>query len=241
MRIFIVVLMCLGLSMNCFADSIDLPAVKAGDNWTYLTTNEIGANGWSQSNDKITVSRVTATSIYYTMQQAGSTRPPKEVVAGIDWSRLRDVNGKEMTVNQPLSFPLSTGKTWTVEYTEQHPNKVHKFEHWNSKATVIGYETVKVPAGKFNALKIEMEGQWSAELEPSQTVIQGAQTTQNSTTMVTQAQKIGATPVTGRLYKAFWYAPKIKRWVKSIEEYYGNNGVRSERHTGELESFIFAK
>jgi hypothetical protein len=43
--------------------------------------------------------------------------------------------------------------------------------------------------------------------------------------------------VTGRLYKAFWYAPEVKRWVKSVEEYYSNGGVRNERYTQELESF----
>jgi hypothetical protein len=26
-------------------------------------------------------------------------------------------------------------------------------------------------------------------------------------------------------------------WVKSVEEYYGSGGVRTERYTGELESF----
>jgi hypothetical protein len=30
------------------------------------------------------------------------------------------------------------------------------------------------------------------------------------------------------------------RWVKSVEEYYGNRGVRSESYTSELESFKLA-
>jgi hypothetical protein len=42
---------------------------------------------------------------------------------------------------------------------------------------------------------------------------------------------------TGRTYKAFWYAPEVKRWVKSVEEYYGSGGVRNESYTTELESF----
>ena len=51
-----------------------------------------------------------------------------------------------------------------------------------------------------------------------------------------------ASPVvaTGRLYKAFWYVPEIGRWVKSDEEYYGSNGVRTQRFTSELESFKHA-
>jgi hypothetical protein len=35
--------------------------------------------------------------------------------------------------------------------------------------------------------------------------------------------------------------PEVKRWVKSVEEYYGSGGVRNERYTGELESFKLAE
>jgi len=186
------------------------------------------------------VSRVTSSSIYFSSKQSGSTQPPRDLIAGLDWRRIRDVNGKETTVNQPLAFPLAPGNSWDVEYTEQHPNKVHKFEQWQATFKAIGYETVDVPAGKFNALKIEAEGHWTAELEPSQTVVQGAQTAESNTTMVTEVKKTTAIPINGRTYKAFWYAPEVKRWVKSVEEYYGNGGVRNERYTGEMESFKLA-
>jgi hypothetical protein len=105
------------------------------------------------------------------------------------------------------------------------------------KYTVIGFETIEVPAGKFNALKVEAEGQWIAELEPMQTVVQGAQTSADATSMVTQAQRTRSEPVSGRTYKAFWYAPEVKRWVKSVEEYYNAGGARNERYTEELESY----
>ena len=36
----------------------------------------------------------------------------------------------------------------------------------------------------------------------------------------------------GYRYKAFWYVPEVGRWAKSVEEYYGSNGVRNERYTG---------
>ena len=71
-----------------------------------------------------------------------------------------------------------------------------------------------------------------------QTLKDGLQRTQQGdTAMITHAQKTGPVQVTGRTYKAFWYVPEIGRWVKSVEEYYGSNGVRNERYTGELESF----
>jgi len=213
------------------------PAVHAGDTWTYRLTREKASSGWSQSRDETTVSRVTSSSIYYTVKASGSTQAPKELFSGLDWSRSRDVNGKETIVNRPFSFPLTVGKTWNVDYTEQHPNKAHKSENWTSKFTVVGYETVEVPAGKFNALKIEAEGHWTAEIEPTQSVVQGANSTAEGTSMTTEVQKAREGAATGRTYKAFWYVPEVKRWVKSVEEYYGAGGVRNESYVGELESF----
>ena len=213
------------------------PAVKAGDTWTYRTTTEKGPSGWNQSRDELVVSRVTSSSIYYSSKPSGSTQAAKDSFSGIDWSRARDVNGKDTVVNRPLVFPLVAGKSWEIEYTEQHPNKAHKFEHWVHKYTVVGFETVEVPAGTFKAIKVEEEGHWNAELEPTQTVVQGAEMKPEGTTMVTQTQQTRNEPTSGRTYKAFWYVPEVKRWVKSVEEYYSSGGVRSERFTNELESF----
>ncbi|HLZ99284.1 MAG TPA: hypothetical protein VKP66_15210 [Steroidobacteraceae bacterium] len=70
-------------------------------------------------------------------------------------------------------------------------------------------------------------------LEPDQTV---AQSNADGTSMSTQVQNIKEKTVTGRTYKAFWYVPEVKRWVRSVEEYYGNGGVRNER-PAKLESF----
>jgi hypothetical protein len=236
------------MSLSCCAaaaaavpQSLSAPAVKAGDTWTYRQTTEKATSGWSQSRDETTVTRVTSSTIYYTVKPSGSTQPAKELFAGLDWSRARDINGTETIINKPLAFPLTVGKAWEVHYVEQHPtNKVHKSEEWLHKFAVVGFEAVEVPAGKFNALKVEEEGHWTAELEPTQTVVQGARSNAEGTSMTTQLQKTSETTVSGRTYKAFWYVPEIKRWVKSVEEYYGNGGVRSESYTSELESFKLA-
>jgi hypothetical protein len=220
--------------------SLNGPAVKPGDTWTYRITTEKGTSGWTQSRDETTVSRVTSSTIYYTVKPSGSTQPAREVFSGLDWSRARDINGKETIINQPLSFPLTVGKTWEVRYIEQHPNKAHKSEEWLHKFVVVGFESVEVPAGKFNALKVEEEGHWTAELEPTQTVVQGAQSSAEGTSLTTQLQKTQEQTLSGRTYKAFWYVPEVKRWVKSVEEYYGHGGVRNESYTSELESFKLA-
>jgi hypothetical protein len=231
----------MGLSLYSSAwskeEALDRPLVVAGDSWTYRTTTEKGPAGWNQTHDEITVTRVTPARIFLSVKASGSTQPPKEIFVGNDWSRSRDVNGKETVVNRPFSFPLTQGRSWDVVYTEANPNKAHKSEKFDNHFTVAGFETVEVPAGKFRALKIESEGSWEAELAPGQTVVQGASVGQSGTTMVTQVQKTTSRETTGRTYKAFWYVPEVKRWVKSVEEYYSNAGVRNERYTQELESF----
>jgi hypothetical protein len=239
-RIVLVRLLCsvsLLYAATAAAQSIDRPEVRAGDTWVYRTTEEKGASGWNQTRDELTVTRVTGSAIYFNVRPSGSTQAPKEVFLGKDWSRMRDVNGKETLVAQPMQFPLSPGKSWTVRFTEENPNKGFRTETWDDKYSVVGYEDIEVPGGKYRALKIEAEGRWSGTLAPAETVVQGADARESGTTMATQVQKTTAREVSGRLYKAFWYVPEVKRWVKSVEEDYSNGGVRNARRTMELESY----
>jgi hypothetical protein len=128
MRTFILAPFIVGAAMSVSAQTVNAPIVKAGDTWTYKMTTETGASGWNQTRDDTTVSRVTSSTIYYTVKASGSTQPPKELFAGLDWSRARDIDGKETVVNKPFSFPLTMGKAWEVHYTEPHPNKAHRSE-----------------------------------------------------------------------------------------------------------------
>ncbi|MGG1944495.1 hypothetical protein AB1286_06760 [Trinickia sp. NRRL B-1857] len=181
--------------------------------------------------------RVTDSHVYFVAKQAGSTQNGNEAITGADWSRIRELNGTDVVVNRPLAFPLEIGKSWAVQYTEPHPNPKLSSATWTTKYKIVGYEDVQVPAGKFHALKIEAEGDWHAQLAPSNSVVQAAQTVSNATTLVTQTQRVTAETAAGHTYKAFWYVPEVGRWVKSIEEIYGSNGTRTERATTELESY----
>ena len=237
MKAVVLQLLLVTAAVGAPSETVNPPAIKPGDTWTYRVTTEMSTSGWNQTRDETVVSRVTSTSIYYTVRPTGSTLPAKEMFSGLDWSRSRDIGGEQTVINRPLSFPLSMGKSWQVEYTEQHPTKLHKSEKWNTKCTVLGHESVDVPAGTFDTVKVECEGTWTAEMEPTVTVAQSAQTNAGGTTMATQANRVSAGEHSGRVYKAFWYVPSVKRWVKSVEEYYSSGGVRTESHVGELESF----
>ena len=240
MKTYFLALLALTPAAMAAAQSIDQPAIASGDRWIYRQTTEKG-QGWNQTSEEMQVTRVTASSLYITTKTAGSTLASRDIVVGRDWSRVRDVNGKETTINQPLSFPLTPGKSWDLSYEEKKPNAAHKLERFENRFVVVGYEDVSVPAGKFRALKIESEGVWHAVIEPAQTVTQGAQSNSNSTTLVSETQKVAEREVSGKTYKAFWYVPEVERWVKSVEEYYSTSGIRNERYTQELESFKHAE
>jgi len=108
-------LLTLGLPLLASAQSAPAPAVKSGDTWTYVSSIERVPSGWRQTHDEVTVLRATPSHIYYESKQVGSTQAPGEMIAGSDWSRERSVNGAEVVVNRPLAFPLSPGKTWSVD------------------------------------------------------------------------------------------------------------------------------
>jgi hypothetical protein len=227
------------LGASARAEVIGAPHVMADDSWTYQTTVE-DRTGWHQTRNETKVERVGATSIAVSIKQAGSTMPPNEQLTGSDWSRTRSVNGHETTVNRPLYFPLSIGKAWTIEYSEDHPNRQHNNEHWKSVYKVVDWEDVTAPAGTFHALKIEADGEWTATLAPAVSAVAGSRVDAEGSTTVVQTAKTLATTAAGRTYKAFWYVPKAKRWVRSLEEYYDSNGVRNQRFTSELVAFQVA-
>jgi hypothetical protein len=221
---------------SAHAQSVDQPVFQSGDSWDYVETVETGQLGFSRKQETVTVERVDSSGILVSVKQDGSNQPPVESMTNLDWSRSRDVNGKQEVVNRPFDFPLREGKKWTVEYTELNPNRQHSSETVHNDYVVTGWEDVQVPAGKFRALKIESEGQWSAVVAPA--VVGGTQAvaTPGAVTTITQAQHVGGRTVSGRLYKAFWYVPAEKRLVKSVEESYDDKGVRSQRITWELSS-----
>jgi hypothetical protein len=224
------------MAMGAQAQSIGAPKVDENDSWTYQHTVEIGTN-WQQTHVAFTVTRAGPTAIASDSTQVGSTIPPREQLTGPDWSRRRSVNGRETVVNEPMAFPLSIGKSWQIDYTEAHPNRQHSSEHFQTPYKVTGWEDVTVPAGTFHALKIEADGQWSAVIAPAIGTASGTRVDAQGATTVMQSGRTGGAVISGRTYKAFWYVPSVKRWVKSVEEYYNTNDTRTSRYTDQLESY----
>jgi hypothetical protein len=144
----------------------------------------------------------------------------------------------ETIVNRPFAFPLDVGKSWKLDFTELNPNQTLAREQYVMTYTVKDWEQVKTAAGEFKALKIEGVGNWTAELparEFNNAVI--AQRAPGLSAATTTKSVVQAKRVTGRFYKLFYYAPAVKRWVKSVEEFYGPDGALTSSSTDELISF----
>jgi len=195
---------CLSLLLAAAAEppNVSAPNVLANDSWTYASTTEDRA-GWRQTHEQAIVAHANASMIATSSKQVGADAPSTEQLAGGDWSRERNVNGKQTVVNRPLNFPLSVGKSWETDYTEKNPNRAHSSERFHTTYTIAGWEDVTVPAGTFHALKIEGDGQWEATVAPSATAVAGTRVDAQGATSVTQTARTGGAVVSGRLFKAF--------------------------------------
>ncbi len=91
------------------------------------------------------------------------------------------------------------------------PDMEPNWSQWYSEAKLIGQETVNVPAGSFQAHKVEV---WSSR---------------HATGGTTQA---GIEPV--RVHYLIWYAPGAKRYVKMQRRILSASGTESERDVFEL-------
>jgi len=125
-----------------------------------------------------------------------------------------------------------------VEYLTEAPDARTKFEKISKNYNIVGWVDVKVPAGTFRALKVEMEGEWTKEFNvigPSASAtVENGQT--GSVAIAKNLKANTPKPVSGRLYQAFWYLPEIKNHVKFINEDYQSGSALNKRITTELES-----
>lgn len=107
---------------------------------------------------------------------------------------------------EPLQFPLSIGKTWTFSY--QFQSKPTTLVEVTQTATVQGWEMVNVPAGTFQALKVEHAGRYKA----------------------TQ----GSDQWAGRITEIFWYAPSAQRIVAQEYKDTTGQGILYDQRRDEL-------
>jgi len=170
------------------AASVPRPEVKVGDSWTYNRINRY-------------TNQVTGTFVNVVRKIEGGeitmeSRSEDGQGGTLVWVFASDWNLRKRgkAVFDPgipqYAFPLEIGKKWEGSYTG--PSLLDEAGSVDStrKSKVVGMEVVKVPAGSFNAVKIESETTW---------LYKGAWRGGRSTGVVSETR---------------CYAPEAKRFVK---------------------------
>lgn len=127
------------------------PVFKVGDRWKFERNDR--RTGAKEAEFTRTITAVSATQIEGTDNSA-------KVAFNTDLSVIENGAATYKGDTRFVAFPLAVGNKWTFKYdvvnkTNGTPSR------WQLDATVVGYEKVKVPAGEFDAYKIEYKGYWN--------------------------------------------------------------------------------
>jgi hypothetical protein len=222
------------------ADDVPAPTVKAGDSWVFNHLTERGTTGFDQERRSLSVERVDDDSMIVGVKPDGSPRAPEDLKVGLDWVQTRTVNGAQIVIGQAFSFPLTVGKTWTVDFTDPTQRGRQSETHVKRTYKVIGWEDVTVPAGTFHALKIEDRGTLDARVSIPAAAAGAVTAGGGGSTAVTHIQKAASGETHETIYGLVYYVPAVKYFVKTLDEHYSADEVRVSRETEELVSFKLA-
>ena len=141
-----VVLIMAFLVAPALAQSADRPVVKVGDEWQFMQYSVVPIQ---KPNVVWVITSVTPTGIAGT-----SNGKPLTLTSDLN---IIESPTRKFTDRRNLSFPLMIGKSWNyatqVEFKDQDA-----ISRMDAEVKVVAYEKVTVPAGQFDAFKIEAKG-----------------------------------------------------------------------------------
>ena len=198
----IVLLAALGLSTIAAAQTpgpSEKPLVKPGDTWSYRQIDMLTTEVREEST--IEVTSVDAEQIKTRTVRSGREQ---EEVFDTHWN-AKLVDGRAFSPNRGvLDFPLDAGKSWERRVT--YPTRQGDAQITATmKGNVVGWESITVPAGTFQAQKITLTESYYNNRTGSGAGARGG--------------GVGQWTV--------WYAPAAKRNVR-VEYVEGRNRVRTE-------------
>ena len=159
------------------------PEIRVGDSWTYRGTNVLGP-GTQEHEARVSFADDKVILVVSTRKSDGkefdsSWTPEWNAVTSYTGLMYRPPTGV-------LRFPLRVGDKYSIKFEVLRPQVSTVMSLATGTATVVGWETVEVPAGKFRAMKVEAE--WTNQ------PFDGSRAFQQQAT--------------------FWYVPEVRRWVK---------------------------
>jgi hypothetical protein len=156
------------------------PNVKVGDRWVFVMRSTAG--------EKLLERAWVVTSVSPTRIEG--TENGKPLALTPDLNMIESPREKESNLSE-LSFPLEVGKQWSFVNDYVFNDPIFGTLQGRSKCSVavLGYEKVQVPAGEFDAFKLELKSTW---VSPNN-------------------------PAGGESDFTYWYAPAVRAVVKKEE------------------------
>ena len=161
------------------------PEIRVGDSWTYRSTNVLEAGTYehetrvSYADDKAILAVSTRKSDGKEFDSSWTS----------EWNATVSYTG--LHYRPPtgvLQFPLRVGDKHSIKFEVLEPRGRNLLFRASGTSTVVGWEMVEVPAGKFRALRVVLEAVYE--------------------------QVAGPGPTSFQQEAIFWYVPDVRRWVK---------------------------
>jgi hypothetical protein len=186
-----------------------VPQVNVGDSWTYRYS-DVWKNQPGSLN-RMEVTAVTDTEILVDIKRAATG---VLLVQQRFSHEMNPINRGKMHFTPAFgryAFPLTPGKTWTLDATAKNEDAGKRWRY-QVNGKVANWEKITVPAGEFDALKIEVVAFY-------------------------QGEGVGLTSGNGQLKETIWYAPAVNNFVRL--EYQDTNwqGVIFNRDLWELTAY----
>jgi hypothetical protein len=159
------------------------PEIRVGDSWTYRSTNIFGP-GTHEHEDRVSFTNDKVILLVSTSKSDGKEADSSWTT---DWNAVTSIGGLMYRPNAGIfRFPLRIGDKHDVRYEQLRPRVTAAENSTIGSVKVTGWETVEVPAGKFRAIKVEVE----------------------STVRPSGGSRAYPRDLT------YWYVPDVRRWVK---------------------------
>jgi hypothetical protein len=197
----------------CLAETLpraERPDVKVGDSTVF---RDLDVQTGEKRDTSFVVTMIDADKIV--SETSGSTSGARTFTR--DFNPIEIKTGEFVTSTfKPfwpyLQFPLEVGRKWDIPFeVEVMARPANRNAKWQLKAHVVATEAVTVPAGTFQAFKIEYDGSFTA--------------------------RQGSKSWTGTQKEAAWFAPELKRIVKRDFEQLVPSNKFLDHHVIELLSF----
>lgn len=158
------------------------PDVRVGDNWKFRTLD-----GFTNETQFESTQRVVEVNDREIAIELRNLNKDKTVLRYFtrEWNIVDSDDGKYDPYYPEFKFPLAAGATWTEKYTYLPASGVASSGF--VKATVSAQEKVTVPAGTFNAYRIDRDQEVRGNTD---------------------------TAVVTTTHMTTWYAPAVRRFVR---------------------------